>query len=225
MWLKVISLILLFCSGVWSGVTTAQQNYPGAAYFSYQCQTDSITFYYQNSPIIHTSFAQITQALASAASTQRNRLIAATREISLWALKSNELQIHLNHDSEGTKLVFPANICGLQSAGTVSSPTVVSSQAAVFAQSDVNGQASAIAVISPTGEIVVYAQTSGGGTAFAFAQTTITNNNTGSIYVVQQGDTLYSIARRNNTTVALLVQLNNLADPNRISVGQRIQLP
>ena len=44
-------------------------------------------------------------------------------------------------------------------------------------------------------------------------------------YVVQRGDTLSSIARQFNTTVGALVQLNGIANPNRILVGQRLTLP
>tara|TARA_R100000935_G_scaffold58130_2_gene94065 strand:- start:602 stop:1432 length:831 start_codon:yes stop_codon:yes gene_type:complete len=42
-------------------------------------------------------------------------------------------------------------------------------------------------------------------------------------YVVQKGDTLYAIAKRNNTTVELLQEINNLADTN-ISIGQELIL-
>lgn len=44
-------------------------------------------------------------------------------------------------------------------------------------------------------------------------------------YVVQWGDTLAAIARRFNTTVTVLVQLNNIRNPNLIYVGQRLRLP
>lgn len=44
-------------------------------------------------------------------------------------------------------------------------------------------------------------------------------------YTVKSGDTLYAIARRFDTTVAKLVELNHIADPNRIRVGQVLQLP
>ncbi len=45
------------------------------------------------------------------------------------------------------------------------------------------------------------------------------------IYTVRAGDTLASIARRYNTTVAALAQLNGIANPNRIYVGQRLRVP
>ena len=44
-------------------------------------------------------------------------------------------------------------------------------------------------------------------------------------YVVQGGDTLSKIADKFNTTVEILTNLNNLADPNKINIGQHIILP
>ena len=44
-------------------------------------------------------------------------------------------------------------------------------------------------------------------------------------YVVQPGDTLYSIAVRYNTTVQALMVANNLASPNLIFVGQILNVP
>jgi LysM repeat protein len=42
--------------------------------------------------------------------------------------------------------------------------------------------------------------------------------------VVRPGDTLTAIARRHDVAVETLVELNGLADPNRIQVGQRLRL-
>jgi LysM repeat protein len=44
-------------------------------------------------------------------------------------------------------------------------------------------------------------------------------------YVVQTGDTLYSIARSQGTSVAALEQANALVDPDRLVVGQLLVLP
>lgn len=44
------------------------------------------------------------------------------------------------------------------------------------------------------------------------------------VVVVQPGQTLGQIAAEHGTTVARLVRLNDLADPNRIYVGQRLRL-
>ena len=45
------------------------------------------------------------------------------------------------------------------------------------------------------------------------------------VYLVRAGDTLSAIAARYRTTVAKLVSLNKIKDPNRIYVGQKILLP
>lgn len=47
----------------------------------------------------------------------------------------------------------------------------------------------------------------------------------GSVYIVRRGDTLSQIARRFNTTVATLAQLNGIVNVNSILVGQRLTLP
>ena len=46
----------------------------------------------------------------------------------------------------------------------------------------------------------------------------------GPTYTVQRGDTLFSIARRHDTTVEILMRLNGLSDAT-LSVGQVLQLP
>ncbi|HLW62205.1 MAG TPA: peptidoglycan DD-metalloendopeptidase family protein [Flavobacterium sp.] len=50
-------------------------------------------------------------------------------------------------------------------------------------------------------------------------------NSTGGTYTVKPGDTLSQIAVDNNTTVAELVRLNNIDNPDLIVVGQKINLP
>ena len=45
------------------------------------------------------------------------------------------------------------------------------------------------------------------------------------VYVVQQGDTLYAIARRFDVTAAAITAANNLSNPNLIFVGQRLVIP
>jgi polysaccharide biosynthesis protein PslG len=53
---------------------------------------------------------------------------------------------------------------------------------------------------------------------------TIVPGTTGT-YTVQRGDTLFRVAVRFNTTVAQMVALNNIANPNIIYVGQRLTVP
>jgi LysM repeat protein len=47
----------------------------------------------------------------------------------------------------------------------------------------------------------------------------------GATYKVKSGDTLSAIAARFGTTTRVLVQLNGIADPSRIRIGQIIKLP
>lgn len=44
-------------------------------------------------------------------------------------------------------------------------------------------------------------------------------------YVVKKGDTLYSIAQRYHTDVKTLQQMNSIADPATLSVGQELKVP
>ncbi len=45
------------------------------------------------------------------------------------------------------------------------------------------------------------------------------------VYVVQRGDTLFSIAQRHDLTFAEIAQINGLANPNSIDVGDRLLIP
>lgn len=44
-------------------------------------------------------------------------------------------------------------------------------------------------------------------------------------YTVRSGDTLYAIARRYNTTIEAIVELNNIANPNLIYTGEVLRIP
>lgn len=46
----------------------------------------------------------------------------------------------------------------------------------------------------------------------------------GATYTVKSGDTLYSIATRNKTTVSKLMSANGISDPRKLRVGQRLTL-
>jgi soluble lytic murein transglycosylase-like protein len=49
--------------------------------------------------------------------------------------------------------------------------------------------------------------------------------NNSSVYVVVRGDSLSSIARRNNTTVSALAQANRISNVNFVRVGARLVIP
>ena len=50
------------------------------------------------------------------------------------------------------------------------------------------------------------------------------SQNNEEIYIVQRGDTLYSIARKYNTTVTAIQSLNSLAT-STLSIGQQLLIP
>ena len=62
------------------------------------------------------------------------------------------------------------------------------------------------------------------GQALKIPSTSGTNNNTSNIYIVKSGDSLYSIARKYNTTVDELKKLNNLSS-NILSINQVLKVP
>ena len=52
----------------------------------------------------------------------------------------------------------------------------------------------------------------------------INNNDNYTIYIVKKGDTLYSIAKKNNTTVSDILNFNKLATPN-LFINQELKIP
>jgi LysM repeat protein len=46
-----------------------------------------------------------------------------------------------------------------------------------------------------------------------------------STYEIQSGDSLFSIAQRYGVTVAAILELNGIDDPDRIEAGQVLTLP
>lgn len=45
------------------------------------------------------------------------------------------------------------------------------------------------------------------------------------LYIVQEGDTLWKIAKRFRSTIDDIVRTNGIEDPNKISIGQKIYIP
>ncbi len=64
-----------------------------------------------------------------------------------------------------------------------------------------------------------------GATATAFARRIVPTPTPVGLYIVKPGDTLSTIADEYETTVDELMAANNISDPNKILVGQRLTIP
>ena len=47
----------------------------------------------------------------------------------------------------------------------------------------------------------------------------------GTVYTVKEGDSLSAIAAQNNTTIDAIVKANDLTDPDKLQVGQKLIIP
>lgn len=221
--LTVLFLLLLL-----PAVAAAQQG-PGIAFFSYSCGSSSISFYIHGAPILQVSFSEIVSPVSQALSTGQNQFIKSAADVALWALKSDELQIHQVKDPDLTKYVVPSTICGPLYVSPVASGAS-SAQALAIVQINGNGQGIAYAQVAANGQVTAFAAVSGNGVALAAAQSSnsggsVPANSSGAFHIVVRGENLFRIALRYKTTVAILSQINNISDPTRIYVGQKIYLP
>lgn len=228
----ILHVVGLFLLVTLPGLTFAQQ-YPGAAFFSYQCGSAGITFLLQGSLALQAGYSEIAGPLNTAVSIGQNQPIKIGNEASLWALQSDELQIHLNKDPDGTKLVINSAVCGriVIAGGGISSGS--SGQALAYVQVDGNGSAVAYAQVTASGGVTAYTQLTGIGQALAIAQSSTTGKGTttppagsgGQYHVVRAGENLFRIALRYGTTVSVLAAINNISNPKLIYIGQKIYLP
>jgi len=226
---KICFLTVLCFTLLLPAVASAQQG-PGAAFFSYKCGSASISFFMYGTPVLQVSFSEIASPLSTALATNQNQLIKSTDEIALWALHSDELQLHQIKDPDLTRFVLPSTVCGPLGAAPVSAGST-SAQAIAIVQLNGPGQGIAVAQVNAAGQVSAFAAVNGNGMALAAAQSATTANgstpaaSSGAFHIVAKGENLFRIALKYGTTVAVLAQLNNITDPTRIFVGQKIVLP
>jgi LysM repeat protein len=226
----MLFLTVLFLAFLLPAVAAAQQG-PGAAFFSYKCGSSSINFYMQGSPILQASFAEISSPLSQALSTNQNQFVKSAADVALWALKTDELQIHQVKDPDLTKYVVPSTICGPLYAAPLVAGGSSSAQALALVQINGNGQGIAYAQVDANGQVTAFAAVTGNGSALAAAQSSTTSGSllpvsgSGQYHVVVRGENHFRIALHYGTTVAILSRINNISDPTRIYVGQKIYLP
>ena len=210
--LSVIGLML-------SLVQAAQaQSYPGASLFRYRCEANGITFMTHENDVAYASNTQLAVALSAAASTHQNQPITAGASFSVWALTSNELQVHYPSNIEGTKMVWPVHVCGPVFNAPSDQPEVVAYAQSLgpgqsVAYTRVTGQGTGFAQVMPSGQTTAFAQ-------IAPAASAGTENTASQTHTVQPGENLFRIALRYGTTVQRLMHINHLANAHWITVGQ-----
>jgi len=226
---SIVTLTLLLIVLTFPLVTNAQQG-PGAAFFSYKCGSSSISFFMQGTPVLQANFSEIVSPLSTALSTNQNQPIKSAGEVALWALKSDELQLHQIKDPDLTRFVLPSTICGTLYVAPIAAGAN-SAQALALVEVNGPGQGIAYAQVSANGQVTAYAAINGSGMALAAAQSSISGsasiptNSSGQFHVVARGENLFRIALHYRTTVTILAQINSISDPTRIYVGQKIYLP
>ncbi|NWF70876.1 MAG: LysM peptidoglycan-binding domain-containing protein [Chloroflexi bacterium] len=80
-------------------------------------------------------------------------------------------------------------------------------------------------VVGRAGTLVLVERGPNGAVTISAPPTTVVTAPVSGAYIVQRGDTLSRLARRFGTTVATLVSLNGIANPDLIFVGQTLRLP
>lgn len=167
--------------------------YPGQFYF--QCTTDGLVAITGGLAVVQATKSQIAGPLATAISTRKNQPIAYGNGYSLWALKSNELQVHADANPDGTKLVVPSSICG-----AITQPAAAGSV--------------------PTGSGAMPGRP---GSGTGMATTPVTGG--GTVHVVQAGENLFRISLRYGVSMQAIADANGIVNFNLIYAGQRLIIP
>ena len=116
----------------------------------------------------------------------------------------------------GEKLIIPAGAVVPPAApGVTLVPTLSLTTGATEAATS-TGDSGIIPTASPTGTVLP---------TVAPTEAPVTPGTNPETYTVQPGDNLYRISLKFNTNMLALMQLNNIANPNLIYVGQVLQLP
>jgi len=97
-----------------AGGTTAAGSTGGHAApgFLFYCTGTGVGVSNAGVAVLQATFSQIAGPLQTATTTAKNILITSGGGVSLWALKSNELQVHYDSNPDATKLIVPSNVCG-----------------------------------------------------------------------------------------------------------------
>ncbi|MCD4687362.1 MAG: LysM peptidoglycan-binding domain-containing protein [Anaerolineae bacterium] len=85
--------------------------------FLFHCASNGVMVSDGGVVVLQASLGQIAGPLSIATATGQHQLITSGGGASLWALSSNELQVHYNYNPDTTKLIVPATVCGTPTVG------------------------------------------------------------------------------------------------------------
>jgi len=114
----------------------------------------------------------------------------------------------------------------------ISKDNITSSENNINSTNNIHGTTGSTGIINDTAYdngfgTEDYTQIAGNdaGTQIATGNDVSTNKTPGVTYTVQPGDTLWAISQRFNVPLEVLVQVNNIANPDLIYPGQKIIIP
>jgi LysM repeat protein len=199
--LIVAVLVLVLSLSAVGGIASAQSN----NLFTLECIANGITVWAGSNAVFHVQLSQISVPLSAAITTGQNQPVKIGAEVSMWALKSNELQVHYNFNSDLTKLVVPANVCG-------AIPSVITAPVAPVA-----------APVYPAPYLPVWPHIV--KPVYVQPVPVVVPVVGARYHVVQPGENLFRIALAYGLTYPQLAAANGIANPSIIYVGQKLIIP
>ncbi|WP_119067791.1 LysM peptidoglycan-binding domain-containing protein [Aggregatilinea lenta] len=202
--LLIATLVLVLSLSLGGGIVAAQ----GTGPFVIECIGNGMTIWNGPTAAFYVDLGQISVPLSTAIAIHQNQPVVIGATVSLWALKSNELQVQYTGGPDSTKLVVSPDVCG-----TIPSVIGVPVQT--------TSPAPAVGVVYP-----FYWQYGLVPGALAPAQpVTPAPASSGKVHVVQAGENLFRIALKYGLTYSQLAAYNGITNPSLIYAGQQIRIP
>jgi LysM repeat protein len=167
--------------------------------YLFNCTGTGIQVTRGGKPVLSATYDQLAGPLYTAIVSGNNQYITSGHGASLWALKSDEFQVHRDTNPDGTKRIVSADICGVI-------PAMISTSAPYT---------------PPTTPSTTSTNccTNGWSTPTTYATTYATT------YLVQPGDNLFRISLRFGRTMAQIANANGIVNYSLIYAGQVLIIP
>jgi hypothetical protein len=181
---------------------------PGGGFFAYCTNNNGIQVVGLNGEAGYELFTvptyRIGDGLQLAVETGQNVKLAENGIVSLWALSTDELQLHT---TEPYDFIFSKYRCGEPFVSGMGFPTTASSTLSTTLPAEPDN-----ALPSTTSSLPIY-------------RPSALRLNEDGTYTIRSGDTLNTIAAKLGVDVNVLADLNNIDRPRFIQVGQILDIP